>query len=260
MSLPLAGRRIVITRAAPQADALAARLRALGALPLLHPTIAIAPPDDCSAIDTAIQQIEQYDWLLVTSTNGVRALFERMHALGVNPNLANLTIGAIGPATAAAFQQHGITPNLVPDDTVAEGLLAALGDLRGKRVLLPIADIARAALADGLRAGGAHIDAVIAYRTVPGVGAASLAPLLEAGTVDAITFTSSSTVRNLLEGLAQTGITQADLVRRLNDVKIVCIGPITAQTARESGLHVAAEAASATNEGIIAALLTVFTP
>lgn len=259
MPTPLAGQRIVITRAASQADLLATRLRALGAVPLLHPAIAIVPPDDLAPLDTAIHQIAQYDWLIVTSANSVRALFERMRVLGVNPNLANVTIGAVGPATAAALREHGLAPQLVPDDTVAEGLLAALGDMHGKRVLLPTADIARETLASGLRERGAHVDAVIAYRTVPGAGAVSLAPLLAAGTVDAITFTSSSTVRYLLEGLVQTGMNQPDLVRRLNDLRIVCIGPITAQTARESGLHVAAEAASATNEGIIAALLTAFT-
>jgi uroporphyrinogen-III synthase len=231
---PLAGRRIVITR--PEADAtrLADRLRALGALPVVVPSIEIEftdPPE----LDRALRDLAGYHWVIFTSRNGVEAVFRRIGRL-VGPKVA-----AIGPATAEALRGRGVTPDLVPPEYVAEAILASLPEVRGLRFLLPRADIAREALADGLRRGGAAVDEIAAYRTRPARRQALLGP------VDAVTFTSSSTVRGFLAG----GSVPAG-------AKVICIGPITAQTARECGLEVTAVAEQYTEDGLIEALEAAF--
>jgi uroporphyrinogen-III synthase len=255
----LQGKRIAVTRAEEQSAGLLARISALGAATVVCPAIAIAPPADFAALDAAIGRLEQYDWLIVTSVNGVRALLDRMNALGRSSvELAHLTIGAIGPATADALAERGLRAGFMPSAYVAEAILAEIGDLAGKRILLPRADIARATLAVGLRAMGATVDEITAYRTVPGPGARELASVLRAKTLDAITFTSSSTVRYLLDGLEQAGINRAEARTLLNETAIVCIGPITAATASEQGLRVDAIAQEYTAEGVVDALVEWF--
>jgi uroporphyrinogen-III synthase len=256
---PLQGKRIAVTRAEGQAAGLLARLRALGAEPIASPTIAIAPPQDFAPLDTAIGRLAEYDWLIVTSANGANALLDRMAALGQGPiELAHLTIGAIGPATAEALAEQGLHASFVPSAYVAESILAEIGELAGKRILLPRADIARETLAAGLRARGAAVDEIAAYRTVPGPGARELAGLLRAGALDAITFTSSSTVRYLLDGLEQAGISRAEARALLAGAAVVCIGPITAATAAAEGLAVSAVAREYTAEGVVGALVQWF--
>jgi uroporphyrinogen-III synthase len=256
---PLLGKRIVVTRAEDQAAGLLERLRALGAEPVACPAIAIAPPEDFAPLDAAIARLADYDWLIVTSANGVRALLGRMAELGQDPTpLRQLTIGAIGPATAEALAEHGLAPGFVPTTYVAEAILAEIGDVAGQRILLPRADIAREALAVGLRAKGAIVDEVAAYRTIPGGGARTLAGLLRAHAVDAITFTSSSTVRYTLEGLQVAGMGRPEARTLLEGVTVVCIGPVTAATAREAGLHVDAIARTYTTEGLVEALVERF--
>src|SRR5690242_1891462 len=160
-SRPLQGKRIAVTRAAEQAAGLLAQLRALGAEPTACPAIAIVPPEDFAALDAAIGRLDQYDWLIVTSANGAHALLDRMAALGRDAlDLAHLTIGAIGPATAEALAQHGLPAGFVPSAYVAESILAEIGDVASRRILLPRADIARETLAAGLRAKGARVDEI----------------------------------------------------------------------------------------------------
>lgn len=258
-SLPLHGRRIVITRAREQAAGLLTRLRELGAEPVLCPAIAFAPPEDPAPLDHAIARLADYDWLIVTSANGARALFDRMADLQADPApLQRLSIAAIGPATAAVLAEHGLAATFMPTAYVAEAILDEIGDVTGRRVLLPRADIARETLAVGLRARGARVDEIAAYRTVPGDGAAALLPMLRAGSVDAITFTSSSTVRYLLDGLENAGLPRAEARALLGHTPVVCIGPITAATARDEGLPVSAEAREYTTEGVVAALVDLF--
>lgn len=256
---PLAGRRIVVTRAQEQAGGLVARLRELGAEPVICSAIAFAPPEDAAALDAAVARIAQYDWLILTSANGVRALLERMRAQGRGPEaLRGLTVGAIGPATAQTLAEYGVQAQFVPSVYVAEGILAEIGDVAGRRVLLPRADIARAELALGLRARGALVDEIAAYRTVPGPGARDLPDLLRRGAVSAVTFTSSSTVRYLLDSLEAGGLERAEARALLNRAAVVCIGPITAATAREEQLRVDAEAREYTSAGVVQALLEWF--
>ena len=256
---PLHGKRIAVTRAEEQSSGLLARLRALGAEPIACPAIAIVPPADFAPLDAAIGRLDQYDWLIITSANGARALLDRMAALGTPPGeLARLMIGAIGPASAEALAEHGLQASFVPSAYVAESILAEIGDLAGKRILLPRADIARETLAVGLRAKGVAVDEIAAYRTVPGSGARRLAELLRDRTLDAITFTSSSTVRYLLDGLEQAGITRAEARARLAGTAVICIGPITAATAGEEGLTVHAVAREYTVDGVVDALADWF--
>jgi uroporphyrinogen-III synthase len=256
---PLHGKRIAVTRAEEQAAGLLARLRALGAEPIACPAIAIVPPEDFAPLDAAIGRLARYDWLIVTSANGVYALLDRMAALGKSAiDLAHLTIGAIGPATAEALAQRGLHASFVPTAYVAESILAEIGDVAGKRILLPRADIARETLAIGLRAKGAVVDEIAAYRTVPGAGARVLAGILRAGALDAITFTSSSTVRYLLDGLEQTGIGRDEARALLARTAVICIGPITAATAEEQGLPVSAVAREYTAQGVVDALVAWF--
>lgn len=256
---PLHGKRIAVTRAAEQSAGLLARLKALGAATVVCPAILIIPPEDFSALDAAITRLPEYDWLIVTSANGVLALLDRMNALGRHSvELAHMRIGASGPATADALAERGLHASFISSAYVAESMLAEIGELAGKRILLPSADIARATLAVGLRALGATVDEIAAYRTVPGPGARVLADVLRAKTLDAITFTSSSTVRYMLDGLEQAGIDRAAARALLNATVIVCIGPITAATASEYGLRVDAIAHEYTAEGVVDALVEWF--
>ncbi len=256
---PLSGRRIVVTRPAAQSRALITQLQALGAAPLVCPAIAIAPLADYSALDAAIACLAEYNWLIVTSVNGVHTLLARMAELGADQAaLQRLKIGAIGPASAQALVKYGLHAQFMPTAYVAEAILDQIGDLAGQRVLLPRADIAREILAIGLRERGAQVDEIAAYRTVPGDGATELARHIEASTIDAITFTSSSTVRYTLDGLEQIGIERGRAVALLNQTAIVCIGPITAATARAEGLRVDAMAQQFTSDGLVAALVEWF--
>jgi uroporphyrinogen-III synthase len=256
---PLAGKRIVLTRPAGQSRALIDQLRALGAEEIVCPAIAIAPLADYTALDAAIRHLDSYNWAIVTSANGVHALVERMRALGADPaQLGRLRLGAIGPATAQALAKHGLRAEFMPSAYVAESILDEIGDVAGQRILLPRADIARELLAIGLRERGAQVDEIATYRTVPGDGAATLAEQLRAVAVDAITFTSSSTVRYTLDGLQQLGMTPEEAVMLVHQAAIVCIGPITAETARAAGLRVDTMAQEFTGDGLVAALVGWF--
>jgi uroporphyrinogen-III synthase len=256
---PLHGRRIALTRAGGQSGGFAARLSALGAEPVVCSAIRIAPPDDWAPFDRGLAGLADFDWLVLTSANSVTSTMGRMDALGVDlAALAGLKVAAIGAATARALREAGIEPDLIPASSVAESLLESMGAVAGQRILLPQADIARPLLREGLAAGGAEVCAVVAYKTLPDPQAAELAALLDAGRVDAVTFTSSSTVRYSVEALLGAGV--ADPAALLNTTVIASIGPVTSQTARELGLRVGLEAAEHTTDGLIAALIIYFQP
>lgn len=240
MTDPLAGRRVVVTRAPHQAADFAAMLTARGAVPLLYPCIDIDTPEDPAALDAALRDAAAgaFDWLVVTSRNTVMAIDRRLAALGLAPEaLAAMRVAAVGPATAeAAAETLGLTADLVPEEHVAEALAAALIDATsaGQRILLPQSAIARPVLAEALSEAGLIVTAVPAYRTVTGRGGDDVPALLAAGAVDAVIFTSSSTVDGFLERLAAEG----GLRDNLAGVCLACIGPITARTAEGHGLMV----------------------
>ncbi len=258
-NLPLAGRRIVLTRATGQSSQFAETLRGLGAEPIVCSAISIAPPDDWGPLDAALQVAAPYDWVVFTSVNAVRAVFERLAALGIPAErLTQGRVAAIGKATARVLREAGIAPDFVPSSSVAETILAELGPVAGRTICLPQADIARPTLAEGLAAQGALVSAAVAYRTVPDPQAAELAALLQAGNIDAVTFTSSSTVRYTLDALQSTGLDLATASALLGQTAIASIGPITSQTARDHGLHVAIEAREYDLAGLTAGLIEYF--
>ncbi len=251
---PLAGRRILITRGEDQAGQLTERLRALGADPIPCSTIRTAPPADWTPLDTALDHLGSYDWVIFTSANGVRYFTERAVLRGhAAAALHNLKVGAVGRATALALGRHGIRVDFVPNEFVAEALVAGIGDIAGLRILLPRADLARKALMDGLVAKGARVDDVVAYRTLPadpadcGLLADSTTPLA----VDIATFTSASTVRNFAALLGDRPARDA-----LGSAVVACIGPITARAAEEIGLHVDILAREHTLDGLLHAIIT----
>ncbi len=233
-ALPLIGRVIAVTRAREQAGRFAALLEGAGARVLLVPTIYIGPPDSWAPLDAALSA-EPYHWALFTSVNGVEMVRRRLQHMGRGAEaLASCRIAAIGPATAEALRASGLTPEVVPEEHVAEALADQLRGLirPGQRVLLPRAAETRDVLVKELRAMGAVVDEVAAYRTRAVEEAASiLRDALSRGLVDVVTFTSSSTVKNF------TALFRPDeLAPLMAGVSIACIGPITAATARELGL------------------------
>ena len=251
-SRPLAGRRIVVTRARAQVGTLRAMLEADGAEVVEFPTIRIAPPEDLAPLDGAIARLAEYGWIVFTSRNGVAALCDRMRALGCDLGvLRGVRLASIGPGTADALRSAGLPVDLAPAEFRAEALVETFAgvDLRGVRVLLPRAAVARDALPDGLRAHGALVDVVPAYRTeVEREHALEVRRRLVAERVDAVTFTSSSTVRNFVELLG------ADAGRVLDATLVACIGPVTAASARSCGLRIGLVADHYTMMGLVAAL------
>jgi uroporphyrinogen III methyltransferase/synthase len=251
---PLAGRRIVITRAAEQAAGLSSLLEAEGADVLTLAAISIEPAEEYSALDGALQQIERYHWVIFTSANGVRAFVERLNHADLDWRaFKGVRLGAIGPATAEALRASGARPDFMPDEYVAEAIIAGIGEVAGQRVLLPRADIAREALAVELRRMGAEVEEIAAYRTVTRRLDAQVVTDALAQHPDAITFTSSSTVRGFVAALP--GMPAAEALR---GVVVACIGPITAQTAREVGLTPQIIAQEYTMPGLTRALVSYF--
>lgn len=248
---PLSGKRVLITRAREQARTFAALLAERGAIPIELPTIQTEPPADWAPVDRAIETLDRYAWIIFTSTNGVRYFFERIAHHGLDPRaLEGVRIGAIGSATAAALAALHLQVNFSPVEYVAEAVVEGLKqfDLMGQRVLLPRAQDVREVLAEGLRRQGALVDDVAVYQTRPAGDPAAAQRLFADGEIDVVTFTSSSTVRNLV-GLL--GNQARDLLATLT---IASIGPITSQTARELGLAVQIEASEHTIPGLVEAL------
>jgi uroporphyrinogen III methyltransferase/synthase len=232
----LLGKKILITRARQQASRFAALLRAYGAEPVEVPTIEFAPPHSWEPIDGAITEIRNYDWLIFTSVNGVRAFVERCEVQQRPLNeLQGRHICAIGPATAQELEAMGVQVDVVPAEYRAESVVESLSafPIAGRRVLIPRAAVARDILPRALTALGARVEVVEVYRTLP--PSDGLAPdvrrLLMARAIDVVTFTSSSTVTNFAQLLGDM-----ELSTLFDSTFIACIGPITADTARAYGL------------------------
>jgi uroporphyrinogen III methyltransferase / synthase len=250
--LALQGKRVLITRPRAQAGELVRRLEEQGAIPVLFPTIEIAPSEDSADLDQAIAHLSTYHWVIFTSANGVSAFWARLALLGLGPaQFDGVRVAAIGPATARALSERGVKTDFIPDEYIAEAILPGLGEVRGQRILLPRADIARRALLDELVHRGALVDEIAAYTTVPAQPGAEELRELEKG-VDIATFTSSSTLRNFFSLLGERA---AGL---LQGVLIACIGPITAETAHSYGLEVPLTAAEYTTAGLVEALVDYY--
>ena len=248
--LPLFGRKIVVTRAQDQAAELSDRLRALGAEPIEVPVIEIAPPRDPGPLDEAIEQLSSYDWLIFTSVNGVRFFMDRLDQSRHDLRSLKARICAIGPATRRAVENLHLKVDLMPEEYVAESLVHAFAaeSLGEKRILLPRAAVARDLIPAELRKLGAHVDVVEAYRNIVPENVGREIGEVFGGTEkpDWVTFTSSSTVSNLVVFAGREA---------LAGVKIASIGPITSETAESHGLEVHAEAKQYTIDGLVEAIL-----
>ena len=250
--LPLFGKRIVITRPRDQAQSLKDALAERGAQPVEIPTIEVRDPESWEPLDCAIRRLEEFDYLLITSVNGVKRFFSRLEACERDVrHLKGLEIGAIGPATAAEFTRYGLRVDFVPAEYRAEGLLAVLGqqNLRGKAFLIPRARVARDLVPRVLRERGARVEVVEAYYVeIPSLRSEELDGLLTP-LPDLLTFTSSSTASNFSRLQLRP-----ELRRRLASAKVASIGPVTSETLREAGMHVDIEAKESTVPGLVAAI------
>lgn len=246
----LQGKRIVNTRASHQAAALDSLLLDVGAESIAYPCITIKPPQDTSAFDKALQELTlgYFDWLVLTSANTVFSLVERLQTLNLSLGDAKFKTAAVGTSTAkAANEQLGLSIDLLPEEFIAESLADALKIATEQRALLPESLIARPKLAHLLQEAGIDLHVVKAYQTVKGAGGAKLIPLLQNRKIDAITFTSSSTVQYFVERLRDEG-GKDDL---LADVALAHIGPKTAKTAQELGLDASIMAQEYTLRGML---------
>jgi len=233
---PLAGRRIVVTR--PESARLAGELERLGAEVTIVPLIEIRPAEDRRALEDAVAAFPDYDWIVLTSVNGVAAVERGLVGLA-GPKLA-----AVGPITADAIRAHGLEPAFVAT-RASDDIAGGLGELAGKRVVMPQADIADPHLADELRGKGAEVDVVIAYRTV--LVEPPMWGILPLRIADAVVLASGSACRSLAAAGGAGG-----------GAMLVCIGPKTAKVAREVGLRVGLVADETTSDGIIRTLVSHF--
>jgi len=254
---PLFGKTVVVTRAREQASDFRLLLEEKGAQCIEFPTIEVIPPANWGPVDRAIQNLDHYDWILFTSVNGVRFFFQRLIEKGEDVRaLHGMRIGAIGPKTAAGLQERGLRLDFIPSEYRAEAVIDGLGadEVASKKFLLPRAAKAREILPEKIKEMGGQIDVVSVYETIRPAGKrGEVRDLLKEGVISCITFTSSSTVENFAKMFPE-----ADLPSLVDKVTIACIGPITAQTARDHGLEVKIMPGEYTIEALAAAIVEYF--
>jgi len=256
-TLPLAGRRVLVTRAPHQAGKLNAGLQALGAEPVEVPVLEIVPPESYAPLDDALRHLDRYDWLILASANAARAMAERAVALKLpRANPSGLRVAAVGSATAEEARKIGLRVDFIPPTYTAESLSEGMSaQVTGERILIVRAVLARDILPDGLRAAGGKVDIVDAYSNqMPETAPEQLRLALDGG-VDAATFTSSSSATHLAEAARAAGIAWP-----FAGVPAVSIGPITSQTLRDMGWEPAVEANPHDISGLVAAVLSVLVP
>lgn len=252
--------KIIITRPRNQADSFADALTEDGFEPIFFPVIEIRLFEENVALDRAIEKLSCYDWVVFTSVNGVDAFFsrkvldteaqrhgEKIDSLSLRDSVAKTRIAAIGPKTAQALKARGVKPDFVPEKYVAEAILPGLGDLRGRWVLLPRAEIARKALPEAIVQAGGVAHEIAVYQTLPAKPDPDGLAALKSG-VDAVTFTSPSTIENFVEIVRGVGL---DPLCLPGNPKIACIGPITQSAAEEAGFTDMIVANEYTSEGIV---------
>ncbi len=250
---PLFSKTVVVTRAREQASSLVERLQDLGAECLEIPTIEVAPPQDWSALDKSIDNLDTYDWLVFSSVNGVRFFFERLYTKGKDVRaLRDVKLCAVGTTTAKKIEEFGLRADMMPETYKAESIVKEFKkeDIKGKKVLLPRPKEARPVLPVELGKMGALVDEVIAYRTEPVChNLEEFKELLKKKEIDLVTFTSSSTAKNF-----KKLFTEEEARELLSDVTVASIGPITADTAKKLGFKVAVIPGEYTIEGLCNAI------
>jgi len=256
---PLFGKRIVVTRAREQASEFLHALSLFGAECIEFPTIEVIPPKSWESLDREIKTLDEYDWLLFTSVNGVKFFLKRLEFLGKDiRDLKGIKIGVIGPKTAAIWHRMGIKPDLMPDEYRAEAVVESFEKLgiRGAKVLIPRAAKAREVLPEQLRQAGAQVDVVHAYQTIsPDHDTERVRALLMRGSIDMVTFTSSSTVSNFVKMFETYG---GRLQEWMQKVAVACIGPITAKTAEEYNFNVSLVPSDYTIESLAESIMLFF--
>lgn len=252
---PLSAIRVAVTRSEHQASGLEYKLRSIGANVAVYPTIGIELNQDPRAFSNLLATHGSFDWVLLTSVNAVRWLSQQTDCKAV----AQSKIGAIGPATESALKDIGLHVDLVPSEFVTAAFIKAFADrlhgsMKGVKVFLPRGNMAKPDLPDALRSYGCTVVELIAYRNVPGSGVEPLVQAIAAGEVDVLTFASSSSVKNFINGAEslRKGAVGFDYT---TFPKVFCIGPVTAATAKEAGLPVAAVAEHYDAEGLLRSIL-----
>ncbi len=249
-------KRILITRPRAQAGDFAEKLRTAGFEPIFFPVIEIRPMENNVALERALAKLECYDWMVFTSVNAVDVVFNRLTKGEKGVGERGVRVAAIGPKTADALRVRGVTPDFVPEEYVAESILPGLGDLRGKWVLLPRAEIARKALPQAIAEAGGVPHEISVYQTLPVQPDPECLAALKSG-VDVITLTSPSTVQNFVAIAQQNGL---DPLHLPGNPLFACIGPITEQAAREEGLANLVVAKEYTTEGLIEVISNLEVP
>ena len=256
---PLSGRSVIVTRTFAQAHTLAEPLASLGAEVLAFPVLETVDPEDWSALDSAIANLASYDWVVLTSTNGVERFLRRFRAVGGSSDaIVGAKFAAVGSATAAKLARHGLPPALVPTDFRAEGLVEAFRDMGagpGWRVLIPRAEDAREVLPEELRAMGCAVDVVCVYRTQLAEADPAIIERLRAGSVDIVTFTSGAIARGFVSAIEASGL---DAEQVMGQLAVASIGPVTSDAIRELGFAVDVEATESTMGSLVDAVAERF--
>ncbi|HHW47639.1 MAG TPA: uroporphyrinogen-III C-methyltransferase [Clostridiaceae bacterium] len=249
----LTGKRIIVTRSREQASKLVDKIEELGGMAIEFPTIRIEGPEDFTHFDQVLKRLPGYEWLVFTSENGVKAFFGRMMTNRIDiRSLAGVKLAAIGEATMEALNKYGLNVDYVPEKYTNRELLKGFPPSGGDspKILLARGNLSDKKLVEGLKAKGYEVEDLIVYRTVLGDGRREdILEMIEEGGIDYITFTSSSTVRNFVSILGQENISKT------SGIKVLCIGPVTAKTAEESGLKVTAVADRYTIDGLVEKLV-----
>jgi uroporphyrinogen-III synthase len=238
--------KILITRPRAQADDFAEKLRSAGFEPIVFPVIEIRPLENNIALEEALEKLDCYEWVIFTSVNAVDVVFDHYSSLLLREG-KGVRFAAIGPKTAEALQARGVTTDFVPEEYIAEAILPGLGDIQGKWILLPRAEIARKALPEAIANAGGVVHEIAVYKTLPAQPDPEGLTALKLG-VDVITLTSPSTVQNFVVIAKQNGL---DPLHLPNNPVFACIGPITEQAAKEEGLVNLVVAKEYTTEGLL---------
>lgn len=238
--------RILITRPRAQASSFGEALQSAGFEPFYFPVIEIRPIENNVTLELALKKLNCYEWVVFTSANAVDVVFDEYSVFFLKEN-SGVKLAAIGPKTAEALRKYGFEPDFIPKEYVAEAILPGLGNLQGKWVLLPRAEIARQALPKAIANAGGIAHEIIVYQTLPAQVDENGLSALKSG-VDVITFTSASTVQNFVAMMRQNKLDPLNLP---NNPIFACIGPITEQAAREEGLFNLVVAKEYTTEGLI---------
>ncbi|MCK5237025.1 MAG: uroporphyrinogen-III C-methyltransferase [Deltaproteobacteria bacterium] len=258
---PLFGRRVLVTRTRAQAEKFIDILETKGAQTVAVPVIKTVAPTSSAKMDQAIKKLSSYDWAIFTSVNGVKYFFKRLYSLGLDiRELKGVKICCIGPASRDEVTKRGIKVDLVPGEYVAEGVIRefqkkGVNSIRGKRFLLPRAEVARDVIPKEIKKLGGKIDVAPSYKTIcPKKEAEEIKSLIKKGKVDVVTFTSGSTVTNFVSLFKKNELTKA-----LKSITVACIGPVTTKTAEDFGLTVKIKAKKYTLDGLASAMERYFT-